>query len=322
MTSDSTLPSSLQTPVLFIVFNRPETTSRVFEAIRQAKPPRLYVAADGPRASREGETERIARVRRIATAVEWPCEVFTLFREENLGCKRAVSEAITWFFRQEERGIILEDDCLPHQDFFSFCEALLVRYADDERVSVITGDNFQDGIERGDGSYYFSRYNHVWGWASWRRAWQHCDIDLTFWPEWKRTTHWRSEFPDGVERRYWEKIFDRMHAQKIDTWDYPWTASVWYHGGLTATPNVNLISNIGFGEGATHTTATRSKHAALPIRSIGNLKHPSKVVRDSEADRWIFNYNCDGRDLRFPRNCIIFPRRVVGYLYRRFSKLL
>lgn len=156
----------LKTAVLFLVFNRPETTKTVFEAIRKAKPKRLYIAADGPRKHREGENEKVSSVRQIVTYVDWPCDVKTLFRDENLGCKSAVSGAITWFFNHEEEGIILEDDCLPHPDFFPFCESLLKRYANDERIWVITGNNFQNGIQRGEASYYFSRYNHVWGWAS------------------------------------------------------------------------------------------------------------------------------------------------------------
>lgn len=314
-------PAPLQTAVLFLVFNRPDTTAQVFGAIRQAKPLRLYVAADGPREGREGEAERVAKVREIATAVDWPCEVKTLFRERNLGCKCAVSGAITWFFGQEEQGIILEDDCLPHPDFFTFCETLLDRYADDQRVWVITGDNFQNGRKRGDGSYYFSRYNHVWGWASWRRAWQHYDGDLSFWPEWKRSEGWISEFADRVERRYWEKIFDRMYAQEIDTWDYPWTASVWRHGGLTITPNVNLVSNIGFGADSTHTSATDSLLANLPTSPIGVLVNPSLLVIDQAADRYAFDFAFGGINKRFPGVLLHAPRSALRYVSREIKRV-
>ena len=207
-------PSSVHTAVLFLVFNRPETTKQVFEAIRQAKPPRLYVAADGAREGKPGESERVEQVRQIATEVDWPCEVKTLFRDKNLGCKQAVSSAIDWFFDNEEQGIILEDDCLPHPDFFTFCETLLKRYATDERVWVITGDNFQDGQKRGDGSYYFSRYNHVWGWASWRRAWSKRDMSIKFWPKWKVSPEWKACVPDKIERKYWSKIFEHIGPDK------------------------------------------------------------------------------------------------------------
>ncbi len=313
-TSDS--QTALETPVLFLVFNRPDTTRQVFEAIRQARPTRLYVAADGPRAGRPGEADRCAEVCKIATAVDWPCEVKTLFRELNLGCGRAVSEAITWFFEHEEEGIILEDDCLPHPDFFLFCQTLLERYRHNERVWVITGNNFQRGQWRGEGSYYFSRFNHCWGWASWRRAWKHADMSLGFWPKWKDSDEWRAFWPNGAARRYWTQVFDRMYRREIDTWDYPWTACVWYHGGLTATPNVNLVSNIGFGGDATHTKGENDPNANLPVRSLGLIYHPTEIRVDEVADRFTFDYHFGGRYFRFPWELVRLPLRFFRRLWR------
>lgn len=309
-------PGPLKTAVLFLVFNRPDTTRQVFEAIRQARPPRLYVAADGPRPNRPGEAERCAEVRRIATNVDWPCEVKTLFRSENLGCKQAVSSAITWFFEQEEEGIILEDDCLPNQSFFWFCEELLGRYREDQRIFVITGNNFQDGRKRGEASYYFSKYNHVWGWASWRRCWQHYCGDIDFWPAWRKSSAWLALMQDKVERRYWEKIFDAVYLDKIDTWDYQWAASIWFKGGLTATPNVNLVSNIGFGADATHTKSEMSELANRPTLSLGEISHPSEVAQDLAADSYVFDHVFGGRDMRFPRLVYTLPRRAAGKFYR------
>lgn len=317
MSDISTLSGPLNTAVLFLVFNRPDTTAKVFEAIRKAKPPRLYVAADGPRAGCKSEAEKVSVVRKIATAVDWPCEVKMLFREENLGCKYAVSGGITWFFKYENRGIILEDDCLPHPEFFIFCEALLDYYATDERVSVITGDNFQNGMRRGEGSYYFSRYNHVWGWATWRRAWQKADMEIKFWPNWRDSSLWKEFWPDLANRNYWENIFNRMHKAEIDTWDYPWTASVWFHGGLTATPNVNLVSNIGFGPESTHTDSADSPLARMATQAIGEIEHPAEVVQDVVADRYVFDRLFGRRSLRFPHSLLYIPRRVARRLYRR-----
>lgn len=305
-------PAPLQTAVLFLVFNRPDTTKQVFEAIRQVRPPRLYVAADGPRANREGESERVVLVRKIATAVDWPCEVKTLFRNENLGCKKAVSGGIDWFFENEEQGIILEDDCLPHSDFFNFCETLLKRYASDDRVWVITGDNFQDGQQRGDGSYYFSRYNHVWGWASWRRAWGKRDMEIKFWPKWKQSAEWEAWLPDNVERKYWSEIYDRMYRNEIDTWDYPWTASVWVHGGLTATPNVNLVSNIGFGPDATHTTDD-SMMSRMKTSAILPLIDPSEITHCLIADRYVFNEYFGGKSMEFPYRYIARLKGILKF---------
>lgn len=305
---------NLSSAVLFLVFNRPHTTQRVFEAISQARPPRLYVAADGPRENREGEAEKVAQVREIATQVDWQCEVKTLFREKNLGCKMAVSSAITWFFEHEEQGIILEDDCLPHPDFFRFCEELLNYYADDERVWVITGNNFQDGQIRGDGfySYYFSKYNHCWGWASWRRAWEKYQVDMPFWPDWKKSLDWEEKTPDPVERKYWKRIFDQVYQGKINTWDCQWTATVWYHGGLTAIPNVNLVSNIGFGADATHTIFSNDIRANLPVFPIGEIKHPKEVTIDVDADRYTFNKYFGGKYMRFPYSLLHLPRKIAN----------
>ncbi|WP_404357400.1 nucleotide-diphospho-sugar transferase [Methylotuvimicrobium sp. KM1] len=313
-------PAILNTAVLFLVFNRPDTTRQVFEAIRKAKPPRLYIAADGAREKRKGEAEKVAKVREIATAVDWPCEVMTLFRDDNLGCKSAVSSAITWFFEHEDQGIILEDDCLPHSDFFNFCDNLLNRYTDDERVWVITGNNFQNGRKRGEASYYFSKYNHCWGWATWRRAWQHYQGELPFWIDWKRSEDWQHKMPDPVEQRYWRAIFERVRAGQIDSWAYPWTASVWYRGGLTATPNVNLVSNIGFGAESTHTSSVDSPLANMSTAELGDLIHPNDVLQNIEADRYVFDNAFGGRNIRLPWSLLKLPRRLASFAYRKLKR--
>lgn len=165
--------------VLLLIFNRPETTRRVFDQIRAQQPPRLYIAADGARPNRPEEAARCAETRAISTQVDWDCELHLLYRDQNLGCRRAVSEAITWFFEHEEAGIILEDDCLPADSFFYFCDALLEKYRHDERIHAITGTNLQMGKQWGEASYYFSRYTNIWGWASWRRVWKEYDSELS-----------------------------------------------------------------------------------------------------------------------------------------------
>jgi GR25 family glycosyltransferase involved in LPS biosynthesis len=319
MTTSSTPMPPLQTAVLFLVFNRPDNTAQVFEAIRQARPLRLYVAADGPREGREGEAEIVTRVREIATAVDWRCDIKTLFRGKNLGCKHSVSGAINWFFEQEQQGIILEDDCLPHPDFFSFCETLLKLYSDDERVSVITGNNFQNGRWRGDASYYFSKYNHCWGWASWRRAWKYYDGELSFWPNWCASDTWSRLHSNKVERRYWERIFNRVREGQIDSWAYPWTASVWFNGGLTATPNVNLVSNIGFGPGSTHTTAANSPLANMATNAVGELSHPVFIAQNQAADQYVFEHTFGGKNQRFPWFLLRLPRRACAFVYRKIK---
>jgi len=315
-------PTPLETAVLFLVFNRPDTTKQVFEAIKLAKPPRLYVAADGPRAGKEGEAERVEQVRKIATAVDWPCSVKTLFRQENFGCKNAVRSAIDWFFENEEMGIVLEDDCLPHPFFFEYCEKMLQHYQDDSTVYVVTGDNFQEGIWRGNYSYYFSRFNHVWGWATWRRAWKTYDVSMAFWPEWKKSEGWKRWVPDKVERRYWEKIFDKSYKGLIDTWDYQWTASIWHKGGLTATPNVNLVLNIGFGLDATHTKCSVVNVDALHSDKINKLKkidYSPLLEVDHQADKFTFDAHFNGFLYRMPYAIIFLPMRIFRLIKRKIN---
>lgn len=317
--SDLFFPMSrlFDTAVLFLVFNRPDTTKQVFETIRQATPPRLYIGADGPRKEKEGETEKIQAVRDYILAnIDWKCDVKTLFRDSNLGCKRAVSEAITWFFDNEEQGIILEDDCLPHPDFFPFCQELLGRYKDDERVSLITGNNFQNGIKRGKGSYYFSKYNHCWGWASWRRSWKLYQGDLPFWLDWQNSTEWREKLPDKIERQYWKQIFERVYKGEIDSWAYPWTASVWYRGGLTATPNVNLVSNIGFGHQSTHTTDNTNHSSGMLTHPIGNLVHPKLVIQNANADKYVFEHHFGGMNMRWYNLILLILNQTVKRIYQ------
>ncbi|MGC1799486.1 MAG: hypothetical protein WA701_03795, partial [Solirubrobacterales bacterium] len=184
-----------RTPVAMLIFNRPETTARVFERVREARPPKLLVVADGPRADRPGEAGRCREARAVVEAVDWPCELMTDYSEVNLGCGKRISSGLDWVFDSVEEAIVLEDDCLPHPSFFRFCEELLKRYRAEERVVHVSGDNFQSAGRAGGAvgrllrlagrswspSYYFSRYAHVWGWASWRRAWSDYDFEMTAW---------------------------------------------------------------------------------------------------------------------------------------------
>lgn len=297
-----TPPHSLNTAVLFLVFNRLDTTKQVFEAIRKAKPPRLYVAADGAREDKEGEDKKAQEVRDfILSNIDWDCDVKTLFRDNNLGCKMAVSSAIDWFFENEEMGIILEDDCLPSQSFFWFCEELLIRYKDDMRVGQISGDNFQKEIKRGEADYYFSIYNHIWGWASWSNRWKEYDVNLT---QFKNSNFIDNLFNNKNTLRYWKETFDTMKQQKIDTWDYQWTFCLWSKKRLTILPNVNLVENVGFGVDATHTTG-ESEFANLKSYDIVLKNHPSEIIQNYVADEFTSK-------LMFGKKNIIF--RIIDKL--------
>lgn len=303
----------MSTPAIaYIIFNRPRHTRETFEAIRAQRPSTLFIIADGPRPGHPTDAERCKETREVVADIDWPCEVFRNYAEENLGCRRRVSSGLDWVFSQVDCAIVLEDDCVPHPDFFGYCDDLLTRYAEDSRVWVITGNNFQDGTKRGDASYYFSKFNHCWGWATWSRAWKQYRVDMPYWPEWKKSSDWRQKTSDPVERKIFEDLFDRVSRGEIDTWDYQWTACVWYHGGLTATPNVNLVTNIGFGPDATH-TVTEGDLEGLPVSALGALVHPAVVRRDRAADKFVFNRNFGGRD---------HPDRVRNRVKKRYAQLL
>ena len=308
---------STRSPVLFLVFNRPDTTQRVFDAIRAARPPRLYVAADGPRAGRAGEADRCEAVRRIATAVDWPCEVVTLMRPTNLGCKRAVSSAITWFFEREPEGIILEDDCLPDPSFFGYCDALLERYRDDDRIMCISGDNFVSAWWKPQDSYYFSTFNHIWGWASWRRAWRHYDVKMTGWQQSGAAAVLDKTFAQSrPARSYWRAVFDKVASGGIDTWDYQWTFVCWRASGLTCLPRVNLISNIGFGADATHAVSAEGKLANLPTEQLDlPLLHPDSIAIAHDADVWTTKHVFGINHAQFLKQMLL-GAPVVGELIR------
>ena len=277
----------LNTPVALLIFNRPDTTERVFNAIAKARPPKLLVVADGPRPQREGEAELCAQTRAIINRVDWDCEVITEFADSNMGCKRRVASGIDWIFEQVEEAIILEDDCLPDLSFFRYCEEMLTRYRDNERVGMVSGGNLQFGRQRGSGSYYFSKYTHIWGWASWRRAWKHYDRDLTLWPAFRDQGLLTQLFETSGEQEYWRNSFQWVHEGSLDTWDVSWTFTALTHGLLQVVPNVNLISNIGFGANATHTHVV-GVHANMPTQPIEfPLVHPRFVLADIEADRYI-----------------------------------
>jgi len=273
-----------KSPILFLVFNRPSTTTLVFEKIRKVKPKKLYIAADGPRIGNISDVTRCIEVKNIVSNIDWDCEVKTLFRDENLGCKYAVSSSIDWFFANELQGIILEDDCLPSEDFFKFCDEMLPHYAEDDRVRFINGSNFQNGIKHSDGSYYFSNLSLVWGWASWRRAWKDYDVELKKYINNDNYNSFLTIFNNKFLAQDWNDIINKLHKNQIDTWDYQWAITNMFNNGLSIMPNVNLISNIGFGAGATHTFNGNS-FENLPFGSLDSvIKHPTVYLPSKEAD--------------------------------------
>lgn len=306
----TSLPLPLRTPVLFLIFNRSDKTRTVLDRIRQARPATLYIAADGPRPDRPGEAELCARTRQfVLDGIDWPCEIKPLFREKNLGCKLAVSSAITWFFEQAEEGIILEDDCLPDLSFFRFCEELLLKYRSNEQIMMITGDNFQP-VKRGTGSYYFSRYVHIWGWATWRRAWQKYDLALKSWPALRDSRRFTSFLSPSIYNKA-KMMFDGTFEGKTTTWDTQWLFACWANSGLSILPNINLVTNID--SGGTH-MKVYDPYIHLAAKSMSfPLLHPIEIKPDEEADRYTQRYV-------YFRGWQSALKLIVMYLWRNMSK--
>ena len=276
----------MKTPVVFLIFKRPDTTEKVFEAIRQAKPPKLLVVADGPRADRAGEAEKCAATRAIIDRVDWDCEVLKNYSDVNMGCKWRVSSGLDWVFNTVEEAIILEDDCLPHPSFFGFCEELLEKYRDDKRIMMISGTNILGEWKSDIQDYHFAYYSSIWGWASWRRAWSYYDVDMKLWakPEVKeRIENVICEKKQYLDR---QKIWDATYSEMIDTWDYQWSFARLAQSGLTAIPSGNLVRNIGFTEEGTHTKKDIKEIQALPISPMSfPLREPLCVAVDRGYDR-------------------------------------
>jgi hypothetical protein len=315
-----------KSPVLFLIFNRPELTAQVFETIRKARPPRLYVAADGPRTDREGEAQRVDQARRIATGVDWDCEVKTLFREQNLGCGKAVSEGITWFFEQEEEGIILEDDVLVDNSWFRFCDELLERYRHDEEIMCVCAHGHDYPIIN-DSSYAFSHYTLIWGWASWRRAWKHYDYKMSEWDKLSKTD-WLKKIGNGslAFEHFWKSFINEVYSGKCDTWDVQWAFSAWKNNGLCIHPNVNVIENIGFGPDATHTTKESEKHLFnMNIDSIQfPLVHPSDRIVCTKRENFISKSTYKIKRTYFLRLAINYftPLRYIKNLLKTYISIL
>ena len=276
------------TPILLIVFSRPNTTKEVFECIRQIQPTRLYIAADAPRKDRPDEIKRCEETRCIVSKVDWPCEVHTLFRDTNLGCKVAVSTAISWFFECEEYGVILEDDCLPDLSFFPFCEELLLKYKDDERIGHIGGNNFLRNDVKSEYSYDFCSVSHIWGWASWRRVWKDYDVNFPYWNEVRDDKYKRK----GLFRNLKEEIYfstflsDVLGGNRgINTWDTQYFFMHRLQNRLSIYPMVNLVTNIGLHSiEATHTTARNDDLFVLSEEMKFPLKHPVYIKANVEID--------------------------------------
>jgi len=269
-------------PVLLIPFRRPDKIKRLIEALALVQPKHIYILGDGPRPDNPKEAVLVAEARRIATDISWPCTIHTHFKETNVGLTPNVVEGIDWFFSQVEMGIIFEDDCIPDPSFFTFCAELLERYKDDTRIMHISGNNFQNGVTHGDGSYYFSHYSHNWGWATWRRAWNHYHTAVAHFAEYDRTGR-INELPlSSRAKKFWMKLL-----RNTAIWDSRWLYTIWYMRGVCILPNQNLVSNIGFDAEATHTTEI-SALANIENKPLTKIIHPSSTSIATAADEHTF----------------------------------
>jgi hypothetical protein len=293
-------------PILFLIFNRLDTTKQVFEEIRKAKPKKLYVAADGPR--NKTEKKKTDEVRKyVLNNIDWKCQVKTLFRKKNLGCGKAVSGAITWFFDNVEMGIILEDDCLPSQSFFPFCEELLKKYKNNEKIMQISGFNPVSNKMNAKEDYFFSYTGPIWGWATWRRAWGKYDFEMKTFEKFKNSNKIEEFGFNEKMKKSKIEIFGKMANKEIDTWDYQWEYSRLNNFGLSVVPSKNLIKNIGFGFSSTNNKGSGKRFILMDLEKINfPINHPNLIV----------NNEFDIKNFYFFNRSLI--KRIMDFVYFKF----
>lgn len=297
------------TPVVFLIYKRPQLAAKVFSVIQEVKPPILLVVADGAKPGDLEARETCDETRSIIDKVDWDCQLHLNYSDTNLGCAKRVSSGLDWAFSLVEEAIILEDDCIPDLSFFRFCQELLETYRDDQRVMVISGDNFQLGRQHTDYSYYFSRYNHCWGWATWRRAWRYFDYDMKLWPMVYEKGWLRDLLTNPAAVRRWTKTLQSTQSGQQDSWAYRWTFACWMQQGLTILPKCNLVSNIGFDVAGTH-IKRQNLFANLPVESMDfPLEHPPFMIRDARADAFT-------EQLLFSTDFVDRVRRKLFHLLR------
>lgn len=277
----------MNTPVLFLIYNRPEYAEKVFRSIREARPTRLFIHADGPKEDKQGDVELCEKARKIVNSIDWRCEVKILFRDKNLGCKLGVSGGITWFFNNVDEGIILEDDCLSTESFFEYCERLLAKYRVNDRIMMISGSNPATAIYDMESDYFFSQFYHVWGWATWKRAWAKMDIDLLDWPIYKKDNLLDKFYQHNQNnRRFSEKMFDKVYNKKSSVWAIQWSYSCLTNNGLAILPKYNLVSNIGLS--GDHSMNPDQLFLKTKAVDFNNLVHPRKIGIQGDIENLLF----------------------------------
>ncbi len=311
-------------PILLLIFNRPDSIKKVIKVLKKLKPIKVYVSADGPRDGNFLDYNLCRESREEILNIDWECKIAKNYSNFNLGCRDAVSKGITWFFKKEELGIILEDDCIPNLDFFKFCEMNLKKYRNNKKIGCITGNNFLKKSNIKD-TYYFSRYPHCWGWATWSRAWEKYKKNITYWPNLRQKKFINKIFFKKIEQKYWTKILNSTYDRKIDSWAYPWSLCLWKNDMLTITPKFNLVKNIGFGKNATHTVSdfdnNRYKSFKLPKKFI----HPKQIKINYDNDDYVFNNHFKGKNYLYPHR-FIYLLKILFFspitFYTKFKKVI
>lgn len=289
---------SLETPVAVLIFNRPDLTKLVFQEIRKVKPKKILVVADGSRFPEEEEKCRNAR--QVFNKIDWECELLTNFSEVNLTSPIRCSSGIDWIFSNVEEAIILEDDCLPSESFFFFCQEMIERYREDERIMHISGSNFRRVPRKNDYSYCFSKYGTAWGWATWRRAWKYFDFEMKEWLSLRQTNWIETIHKDKIEQQHWIKVFDSCTLGGDPHWDYAWMFSCWSKGGLSIIPEVNLVSNTGCRWDGTRHSSVDDSLALVPRHTLQSLRHPEQIIQDTETNNYLFDIRFGGK--YYPKN--------------------
>ena len=302
----------LKTPVLFLIFNRPDTTEKVFNAIKEAKPLQLFIAADGPIANNSESDYKCSETRKIIEKVDWECNVKKLYLDDNLGCRIAISSAIDWFFENVDEGIILEDDCVPSKSFFWFCQEMLEKYRDEELVMQINGTHYLNGLMEFKDSYYFSKLISCWGWATWKKAWSNFDAQMSDYHKLKKDRFLVDYYNNNEISKWMGSYLDEADTESCGIWSTQWAFGVIKKKGLSVTPTTNMIQNIGFDKNATTGTAESfTKYSNFIPKNMNKIVHPAKISYDGTID-----------SLHFSSIIKITDPRVISNYQRPFKKII
>lgn len=308
--------------VLMLTYNRADLFKKSLSSVLSIMPKRIYIFNDGPKSNPQ-DIVKVYEVRKLIQNIKTKSIIIKNFNKYNLGCKKSNLKAIDWFFSKEKEGIIIEDDCIASREFFSFTSEMLNKYKDNNRIFCISGSNFQKE-KLSNESYYFSKYNHCWGWATWRDRWRLNDDKISFWPKFKKSKEWGKLHKNKIEQKYWNKIFKNVYNDKMDSWAYPWTLSVWKQKGLTITPNVNLVKNIGFGKQSTHSLFVQDSFKYLnKQKTDSKIIHPKKIIINNKADFYVFKNHFKGYNYIWPYrgfdlikkfilNPFVFFKRIIN----------